>query len=61
MIKRILKYLWRDKIDLVMFLITIVTFFVVMKDVTFAHGWMGFCVLWMFGAIFRMGTYTDKK
>jgi hypothetical protein len=59
--KRILGYFWRDKIDLIIFLATIViaTYFT-LKNPTFDHYWTSLVTLWMFGAIIRMGYYTDK-
>jgi hypothetical protein len=60
--KNVFKYLWRDKIDLIMFVATatIATVFV-LKDPTFDNCWLAMCALWMFGAIYRMGFYTDRR
>jgi len=57
--KTILRYLWRDKVDLIMFILTIaavVQVGFIGKDLT-----PGFAVLalYCFGVMHRIGTFTD--
>jgi len=60
--KKVFKYLWRDKIDLILFVATIIiATYHTIKDPSFEHCWTSLITLWMFGAIYRMGYYTDNN
>lgn len=57
---KILKYLWRDKIDLVLLIATIVLAIInISKEASLDNSWLALLSLWMFGAIYRMGYYTS--
>ena len=57
--KTILKYFWRDKVDLMMFIFMILAFaqlFFFGKDLTAGFSVM---ILYVFGTIYRLGLFQD--
>lgn len=57
--KKILKYLWRDKVDLIIWIFMIMAFgqlFIIGKDLTAGFAIM---ILYVFGVMYRLGTFSD--
>lgn len=57
---KILKYLWRDKVDLVMFLITVICFAGYMIKNWDTTLWMGVLMGYQFAVMIRFGILIDK-
>ena len=58
--KTLLKYLWRSKVDLSIWIFTLTVFFqwfAVGKDLTYSFIIM---ILYVFGVMIRFGVYTDR-
>ena len=56
-----LKFLWRDKVDLIMWLITVgIAVYAIAKNVTTEHCWLAMAAFWMFWAMYRMNEFLKK-